>query len=392
VAPEHTTDPIAAAGGVTVRTGQDGAPEVLLVHRPAHDDWSLPKGHLDADEDAATAAAREVAEETGVTVRVVAELSPTEHATPAGPKRVRWFLTEARAGDPGTRAPDDEVDRARWVGLTEARSLLTYASDAGVLEEALRWRSAHRAAPPRIGPARGTTHAEVGPGTIGRRVTLRHLTDDPLRGPVPTDVVGRLIGADDEALVVVDRAGTLKVVATATLVASRIVPEHPRLAPEPTVGTREDPLVRAAARVLLLDRHDRALLVAHLPGGRAARVWTAPGGGVDPGEDHADAARRELLEEIGITPELGPWVWSRRATFPFHGVWIEQTERWFLARVDDVDPAGVPLDDVGTEGVRWWDRDELAATEERIAPAAFAPHLVRLIDDGPPDAPIDVGP
>ena len=53
-----------AAGGVVVRDGQ-----VLVVHRPRYDDWSLPKGKLEDGETWEDAALREVHEETGVACR-----------------------------------------------------------------------------------------------------------------------------------------------------------------------------------------------------------------------------------------------------------------------------------------------------------------------------------
>ena len=56
---------VLAAGVVVLRQGR-----VLLVHRPAYDDWSFPKGKLDRGEHAAVAAVREVGEETGVRVRL----------------------------------------------------------------------------------------------------------------------------------------------------------------------------------------------------------------------------------------------------------------------------------------------------------------------------------
>jgi 8-oxo-dGTP pyrophosphatase MutT (NUDIX family) len=230
----------------------------------------------------------------------------------------------------------------------------------------------------------------VEPEHAGQRVSVRHLITDPDRGPVPTDVVGRLLAFDGTALLIVDRRAQLHVVDANQVIASRVVPEHPRLPAEPTdLGSRERPLVRQAARVLLLDRADRVLLVAHLPGdGR--RVWTAPGGGLRPDEAHQDAARRELLEELGLDVEPGPWVWRRRATFAFHGVWIDQDERWFLARAE-LDPADAPLDDHGTDEARWWRRDELTTTEEILAPRELPKHLSRLLDDGPPSEPVDVG-
>ena len=88
---------------------------------------------------------------------------------------------------------------------------------------------------------------------------------------------------------------------------------------------------------------------------------------------------------------VGPWIWSRRATFTFRGVWIDQAERWFLARTDRWDPAEAPLDDHGIDEARWFTNDQLRADELEVAPSALADHLDVLLRDGPPDAPIDVG-
>jgi hypothetical protein len=80
-------------------------------------------------------------------------------------------------------------------------------------------------------------------------------------------------------------------------------------------------------------------------------------------------------------------------------VWIEQHERWFLVTLraedaDAIDLAHLPLADVGTTGARWFTLDELAGSEGpavRFAPRALASHLARLLAEGPPPAPIDVG-
>src|SRR2546423_4825291 len=55
-----------AAGGVVWRPGASGEPDVLLVHRPKYEDWTLPKGKLDPGEGSEEAALREVEEETGL--------------------------------------------------------------------------------------------------------------------------------------------------------------------------------------------------------------------------------------------------------------------------------------------------------------------------------------
>ena len=61
--------PVLAAGGVPMRQ-LDGRTQLLLIHRPRHDDWTLPKGHIEPGEHPLVAAVREVNEETGLAVRL----------------------------------------------------------------------------------------------------------------------------------------------------------------------------------------------------------------------------------------------------------------------------------------------------------------------------------
>ena len=71
------THVVRAAGGVVVRAGADG-PEVLLVHRPAYDDWTFPKGKLERGESDEECAVREVEEETGLRCTLGRELASTD--------------------------------------------------------------------------------------------------------------------------------------------------------------------------------------------------------------------------------------------------------------------------------------------------------------------------
>ena len=70
---------------------------------------------------------------------------------------------------------------------------------------------------------------------VGSRVSIRRWVDDPDRGQVPSDVVGRLTAwSDDDTLTVTKRDGTHITFDATTILASRTIPTHPHVPPEPT--------------------------------------------------------------------------------------------------------------------------------------------------------------
>lgn len=138
------------------------------------------------------------------------------------------------------------------------------------------------------------------------------------------------------------------------------------------------PVVRNAARVLLLDPAGRVLLVR---GGdperpEAGTWWITPGGGLEPGEDARTAAIREAFEETGHrVAELEGPVARRSSVFPFDGRLIEQREQYFVARVPAFEPTTegwTELERRALTGLRWWTVEELRATEDTVYPERLA--------------------
>ncbi|MDA8045474.1 MAG: NUDIX hydrolase [Actinomycetota bacterium] len=120
-----------AAGGVVWRRRDDGDVEVVLVHRPRYDDWSLPKGKLDPGETDEQAAVREVEEETCLVTSLGPELPTTTYLDRSGKhKRVRYWAMTVLSGTP---CGANEVDRAEWVAFDEATRRISYERDVMVL-------------------------------------------------------------------------------------------------------------------------------------------------------------------------------------------------------------------------------------------------------------------
>jgi len=123
---------VRAAGGAVWRHCADGL-EVLLVHRPRYDDWTLPKGKAELGEDDEATALREVAEETGLECDLGPELTPTHYVDHNGRAKVvrYWAMT---AKDPiADFVPNREVDDVAWLAVHEATARLTYERDRPVL-------------------------------------------------------------------------------------------------------------------------------------------------------------------------------------------------------------------------------------------------------------------
>jgi 8-oxo-dGTP pyrophosphatase MutT (NUDIX family) len=134
---------VRAGGGVVWRRVPSGV-EVVLVHRPAYDDWAFPKGKLERGETDEEAALREVREETGLSCRLGRELASTTYLDGQGrPKTVRYWAMTVVPGSVGRAdgklAPEPkarrEIDDLSWVPLHDVRQRLTYPRDVVVLDD-----------------------------------------------------------------------------------------------------------------------------------------------------------------------------------------------------------------------------------------------------------------
>ena len=149
------------------------------------------------------------------------------------------------------------------------------------------------------------------------------------------------------------------------------------------------PRFRPTARLLVLDPADRILLFS------AREHWFTPGGGVHRGESLAAAAVRELAEETGYVrteADIGPVI----ATCA--GLWVSDHARlvfgadsFFGVRVTEplIDTGGQqPFERTFITGHRWWTRDEMQASRDRISPAGLPGLVQKLLADGVPAVPV----
>jgi len=112
--------------------------EVVLVGRSHAGIWALPKGTPQAGETIEQVAVREVREETGLQVKLIAYIGSISYSFVRDQvryhKQVRHFLLEAIGGD--TSLHDHEYDRVEWFPLHEACRRLTYQNEVNILYQA----------------------------------------------------------------------------------------------------------------------------------------------------------------------------------------------------------------------------------------------------------------
>jgi 8-oxo-dGTP pyrophosphatase MutT (NUDIX family) len=152
--------------------------------------------------------------------------------------------------------------------------------------------------------------------------------------------------------------------------------------------------IREAVRCLVLDHAGRALLVRYADDRVDGSWWGPPGGGLDPGEDHLAAVRRELREELARDDlRVGPFIGRRCHTF-WLGRWMTQRERWVLCRAEpfEVDPAHVTtLAAEAIQELRWWSADELRAAAVVATPRDLPDLLDRIARGHLPGPDQDLG-
>jgi 8-oxo-dGTP pyrophosphatase MutT (NUDIX family) len=131
---------------------------------------------------------------------------------------------------------------------------------------------------------------------------------------------------------------------------------------------------RLTSRILLFDERGSILLfLTTAPDTSGFARWVTPGGGVDPGETHADAAIRELFEETGLRiTDPGAPVWN----YDFVVEWDDADHdtghaEYYVVRTPRFSPSSAGWTDdekVDTLDSRWWSLDELQSTTEPFEP------------------------
>ena len=143
---------------------------------------------------------------------------------------------------------------------------------------------------------------------------------------------------------------------------------------------------RRTARIYLFDPAGRVLLIHFIvprPNGPFA-FWLTPGGEIEPNETPAQAAARELHEELALTvPVHGP-VYTEHNQFEHDGEMRDNTDFFFTAhcppeapRLTGLTPAEIAV----MHEARWWSPAEIVsalAAGTRFFPADIVPRLLGL--------------
>lgn len=158
-----------------------------------------------------------------------------------------------------------------------------------------------------------------------------------------------------------------------------------------------DRIVRNSARVVVVDTTGSVLLCRiDDPRDTKAPLWITPGGGMEPGEDAAATAARELREETGhvVAPgDLGAPIAVCRGEWTFRGQPLYSVDWFFGWRTERFTPVEAELTSIEREvhdGWRWWTPGEIETAREIVLPGGLAGIVLRLIDDDAPTVPVEL--
>lgn len=130
-----------SCGAVIWKPEGDGHIYLLAQHGTHH--WSFPKGHVEGQETELETAAREIQEETGLTVEIDSNFREvvTYYPKPGVIKDVVFFLATPTGGT--EHAQESEINQLKWYTFEDAYPLVTFATDVEVLQAAEDYIKAH---------------------------------------------------------------------------------------------------------------------------------------------------------------------------------------------------------------------------------------------------------
>jgi 8-oxo-dGTP diphosphatase len=136
---QHQQPPRFAVGGVLYRYSASGELEIVLIKKQGGN-WTLPKGHIEADETTSAALMREMAEEVALSGSVETLLStvayPIEKRGQVRQKVVQYYLMHIRSGKPRPNQQEG-IRQARWFAVPLALQRVQNERIREVIERAI---------------------------------------------------------------------------------------------------------------------------------------------------------------------------------------------------------------------------------------------------------------
>ncbi|WP_082513008.1 NUDIX domain-containing protein [Methylobacterium sp. Leaf125] len=134
---------------------------------------------------------------------------------------------------------------------------------------------------------------------------------------------------------------------------------------------------RRSARAILLDSTDNVLLIRFEVQRTSGpfTFWATPGGSVEDGETDAEAAQRELIEELHLEVALEGPIHVVASQFEHESAFVDNTDIFFLGKCERSAPRLDALTDserTAMREIRWWSVADIENAAELIFPEDLA--------------------